>query len=95
MLIVASSGARKLNLIYLANEVAQQSRARRKDEFPKAFGGVIAEAMATAYRGSTADIQNKLRRVVDVWRTRNVFEPPILAEIDARLDGKLLLVKRS
>jgi hypothetical protein len=74
-------------LVYLANEVAQQSRARRKDEFPKAFGGIIAEAMAIAYRGSTVDIQNKLRRVVDVWRTRNVFEPHILADVDKRLDG--------
>lgn len=87
--MLASSGPRKLNLIYLANEVAQQSRARRKDEFPKAFGSVIAEAMGVAYRGSTADIQNKLRRVLDVWRTRNVFEPPVLAEVDQRLDGSL------
>lgn len=87
--MLASSGPRKLNLIYLANEIAQQSRGRRKDEFPKAFGSVIAEAMGVAYRGSTADIQNKLRRVLDVWRTRTVFEPAILAEIDQRLDGSL------
>jgi regulator of Ty1 transposition protein 103 len=74
-------------LVYLANEVAQQSRVRRKDEFPRAFGEVIAEAMGIAYRGSTVDIQNKLRRVVDVWRSRNVFEPTVLADIDKRLDG--------
>jgi regulator of Ty1 transposition protein 103 len=60
---------------------------RRKDEFPRAFGEVIAEAMGIAYRGSTVDIQNKLRRVVDVWRSRNVFESTVLADIDKRLDG--------
>jgi len=87
LLTIATSGARKLNLVYLANEVAQQSRVRRKDEFPRAFGEVIAEAMGIAYRGSTVDIQNKLRRVVDVWRSRNVFEPTVLADIDKRLDG--------
>jgi regulator of Ty1 transposition protein 103 len=75
--------------MYLANEVAQQSRARKKDEFPKAFGGVIAEAMEIAYRGTTGDIQAKLRRVLEVWRSRGVFEPAILSAIDQRLDGTL------
>jgi regulator of Ty1 transposition protein 103 len=76
-----------LNLIYLANEVAQQSRARKKDEFPRAFGGVIAEAMDIAYRGTTADVQGKLRRVLEVWRQRGVFEPAVLGGIDQRLEG--------
>jgi regulator of Ty1 transposition protein 103 len=87
MLTTAGTSSRKLNLMYLANEVAQQSRARKKDEFPKAFGGVIAEAMEIAYRGSSNDIQGKLRRVLEVWRSRGVFEPPILSAIDQRLDG--------
>ena len=75
--------------MYLANEVAQQSRVRRKDEFPKAFSGVIAEAMETAYRGTTPDVQNKLRRVIDVWRNRSVFELAVLDQIDQRLDGNI------
>jgi regulator of Ty1 transposition protein 103 len=77
--------------VYLANEVAQQSRARRKDEFPKAFSGVIAEAMEIAYRGTTPDVQNKLRRVIDVWRNRSVFELAVLDQIDQRLDGTSLI----
>lgn len=83
----ASSASRKLSLVYLANDVVQQSRARRKDEFPRTFAGVIAEAMEIAYRGTTPDVQNKLRRVASVWRERGVFEPPVLAEIDQRLEG--------
>jgi len=84
-------------LIYLANDVVQQSKARRKDEFPRAFAGIIAEAMEIGYRGSTPEVQGKMRRVLSVWRERNVFEPAILGEIDHRLDGtipqQLLLVK--
>ena len=74
-------------MIYLANDVAQQSRARKKDEFPRAFGGVIAEAMEIAYRGTTPDVQNKIRRVLDVWRSRGVFEVAILGDIEQRLEG--------
>jgi len=35
-----SGSNKRLNLIYLANEVAQQSRARHKDEFIVAFSPV-------------------------------------------------------
>jgi len=86
-LITASSSGRKLNLIYLANEVVQQSKARKKDDFPKAFGGIIGEAMELAYRGVTLEIQGKLRRVLDVWRARAVFEINILSDIDSRLES--------
>jgi regulator of Ty1 transposition protein 103 len=54
-------------------EVAQQSKARRKDDFLIAFSPVIAEATATAYKGATNEVQQKLRRVVEVWRTRQIF----------------------
>lgn len=60
---------------------------RRKDEFPKAFTTVIPEAMEIAYRGTTPEVQGKIRRVLEVWRQRVVFEPAILGEIDQRLEG--------
>ena len=88
-----------------ALEVAQQSRARRKEDFLIAFSPVsstadvtgmevnimkiIAEATATAYKGASHDIQQKLRRVVEVWRQRAIFEPPIQDAVEARVDGKL------
>lgn len=85
-----SPAPKRLNLIYLANEVAQQSRARRKEDFLIAFSPIIAEATATAYKGASNDIQQKLRRVVEVWRQRAIFEPPIQDAVEARVDGKLL-----
>ncbi|EPE31756.1 ENTH/VHS [Glarea lozoyensis ATCC 20868] len=81
-----SSSNKRLNLIYLANEVAQQSKARRKDEFLKAFSPVIAEATASAYKGATNEVQQKLRRVVEVWRQRQIFETPIQDSVESRID---------
>jgi regulator of Ty1 transposition protein 103 len=77
---------KRLNFIYLVNEIVQNSRARRKDDFPNAFSPLMAEATQTAYRSSPPDIQGKIRRVVEVWRSRSVFELPIQAAIEARLD---------
>ena len=78
-------------LQFIANaaaEVTQQSKARHKDDFVVAFSPIVAEAAATAYRGAPADIQLKLRRVVDVWKDRAIFEAPIQAAIESRLEGR-------
>ncbi|KAH7362914.1 DUF618 domain-containing protein [Plectosphaerella cucumerina] len=80
-----SSSTKRLSLVYLANEVTQQSKARNRPDFVLAFAPVIAEALAIAYKGAPADIQGKLRRVVEVWADRNIFEPPIQAAIESRL----------
>lgn len=68
-------------------EVVQQSKARRKDDFLIAFSPVIAEATASAYKGATNEVQQKLRRVVEVWRQRLIFELPIQEAIESRIDG--------
>lgn len=81
-----SGSNKRLNLIYLANEVAQQSKARKKDEFLIAFSPIITEATAIAYKGATDEVKNKLRRVVEVWRQRLIFEPNIQEAIEARID---------
>ncbi|RDL37388.1 putative Regulator of Ty1 Transposition [Venustampulla echinocandica] len=81
-----SGSNKRLNLIYLANEVAQQSKARKKDDFLIAFSPVIAEATASAYKGATSDVQLKIRRVVEVWRQRQVFEIPIQDAVEARIE---------
>ncbi|KAF4451910.1 hypothetical protein F53441_5229 [Fusarium austroafricanum] len=80
-----SSSTKRLSLIYLANEVAQQSKIRHKDDFIIAFAPVIAEAVSVAYKGAPAELQAKLKRVIDVWRDRSIFEAPIQAAIDARV----------
>ncbi len=49
---------------------------------------IIAEATATAYVGATGEVQNKVRRVVEVWRQRQIFELPIQEAVEARLNGE-------
>ncbi|KAI0534809.1 RNA polymerase II-binding domain-containing protein [Xylaria digitata] len=80
-----SSSHKRLSLIYLANEVAQQSKARRKEEFLVSFSPAITEAIAVAYKGAPHDVQQRIRRVVDVWRDRGVFEGPIQQAVEARI----------
>lgn len=75
-----------MNLLYLVNEIVQNSRARRKDDFPNSFSPIMPEAAQTAYRSATTEIQQKIRRLVEIWRARNVFEGPIQDAIEARLD---------
>ncbi|KIW15962.1 hypothetical protein PV08_06012 [Exophiala spinifera] len=81
-----SPPAKRLNFIYLVNDIVQNARARKRTEFPDAFSPFMAEAIQTAYRSSPAEIQHKIRRVVDVWRARNVFETPILEAIESRIE---------
>jgi regulator of Ty1 transposition protein 103 len=97
--IVQKGHAEILRQEYVANdilgsEVVQQSKARRKDDFLVAFSPVIAEATATAYKGAANEVQQKLRRVVEVWRQRQIFELPIQEAIESRIDGMLILLGR-
>lgn len=77
---------KRLNFVYLVNDIVQNAKARRRPEFPNSFSPIIAEAVQQAYRSSTPDIQGKIRRVVDVWKSRGVFEESILQAIQARID---------
>ncbi|KAF2155767.1 DUF618-domain-containing protein [Myriangium duriaei CBS 260.36] len=81
-----SNTSKKLNLIYLANEIMQQAKVRRKEDFLVAFMPIIAEATATAYKGATQEVQNKIRRVVEVWRARQILETGIQDATEARID---------
>ena len=81
-----ASTPKRLNLIYLANEVVQQSRARNKSDFLTAFEPLISDATAMAYKGASRDVQNKLTRVVEVWRQRNIFNTNIQDAIEQRLE---------
>ena len=68
-------------------EVTQQSKARHKDDFVVAFAPIMAEAIATAYKGATSEVQSKLKKVVMVWKERAIFEVPIQEAVEARIEG--------
>ena len=64
---------------------------RHKEDFLVAFAPVLAEAASTAYKGAPSEVQQRIQRVVAVWRDRGVFEEPIQAAVEARIQGKLHL----
>ncbi|KAI9696679.1 MAG: Regulation of nuclear pre-mRNA domain containing protein 1B [Bogoriella megaspora] len=82
----STTPSKRLNYLYLANEVAQQSKIRKKDDFLNAFAPIIADATAIAYQGASHDVQQKIRRVVEVWRQRNIFDEPIIKAVESRID---------
>jgi regulator of Ty1 transposition protein 103 len=59
---------------------------RKKEEFLKAYEPIIAEATTVAYKGSPHDIQNKIRRVVEVWRARQIFNQPTQQGIEKAMN---------
>jgi regulator of Ty1 transposition protein 103 len=60
---------------------------RKKEEFLRAYEPLIAEATAVAYRGSPSELQNKIRRVVEVWRQRQIFNQAVQQNIERQLNG--------
>lgn len=75
-------------MCFASTEVTQQSKARNKDDFLNAFAPFIADATSVAYKGAPADVQGKLRRVVDVWKDRNIFDKDVMQDLDAKLAGE-------
>jgi regulator of Ty1 transposition protein 103 len=60
---------------------------RKKEEFLRAFEPILAEATHIAYKGSPADTQLKIRRVVEVWRQRQIFNPQVQQEVEKKISG--------
>ena len=66
--------------------MVQQSRARSKTDFLLAFEPLIGDATALAYKNASVEIQNKIRRVIEVWRARSIFDVKIQDALEKRLD---------
>lgn len=73
---------KRLNMLYVANEVVQQTKAKRKDHWEAAFQPIIFDGFMTAYKGAPVEIQTKLRRVLDVWQQRGVFDQVTRDQLD-------------
>ena len=50
----------------------------------------MAEAIGLAYRGTPSELQNRIKRVVDVWRGRQVFGKDIQDSVDNGIAGSLM-----
>lgn len=81
----------KLALVYLANDVVQQAKSRKKDEFVQAFAVVIPEALEHVYGVVEKPIKDRINRVVKVWSERNVLPPAVQQDIEGRLGNESAL----
>ncbi|CAG8612565.1 33921_t:CDS:2 [Gigaspora margarita] len=81
-----ASSARKLSFIYLCNDVCQNSR-RKGLEFTQEFKKVLPDAIEHTYRHATADVQGIIRRVVNIWDEREIFDREFLDELRKRFTG--------
>jgi regulator of Ty1 transposition protein 103 len=75
-----------ISIAHVYAEIVQQSKIRKKPEFVDAYSPLIAEATTAAYKGSSSDVQQKIRRVIEVWRQRQIFDPQIQEAIEKQVD---------
>lgn len=68
---------KKLALVYLVNDVVQQSRSRKKTEFIEAFGQVFSNALTKAYAEVPPATQKKFEKIIRVLNDRNIFATPL------------------
>ncbi|KAL7751374.1 hypothetical protein RI367_003234 [Sorochytrium milnesiophthora] len=63
---------KKLSLLYLANDVLQNSR-KKGPEFVTDFSKILPQAVVHAYRACPPDIQQRVVRLLSIWQERSVF----------------------
>lgn len=91
-----ASPSQRLTLVYFANEICQRCR-KSKPEFLSMDDG-FAAALPDAFRELSAqrpDYKDKLKRVVEVWGQRNVFESGDLDMFRRSIAGEIGLRRRS
>ena len=73
----------KLALFYLLNDVVQHSKRKNYNEFIDRFQSVLKEAIPHLKDES---IGGKVRRVINIWAERQIFEEKFIKELIATLD---------
>lgn len=81
----ATNTRRKLLAIYLANDVIQQSKHQRIGEFGAAFGSIMPEVLGKVYPELTHELRKKVKRVVDIWKQRQVFSESVFRNLYPQL----------
>ena len=77
---------KRLVLIYLANDIVQTSR-RSGREYIEAFHKALPEAFKHMMKHSDEPVQQRLKKLVRVWRDRNVWGNRALAIYNDMVKG--------
>ncbi|SCU87946.1 LADA_0E07206g1_1 [Lachancea dasiensis] len=76
---------RKFLAIYLANDVIQQAKHKRVGDFGTAFGKIMPEVLSEVYPELNQEMRRKVKRVVDIWKQRQVFSEPVIEMVYSKL----------
>jgi len=71
---------KKLNFLYLANDVMQNSR-RSGSEFIKAFGAVMITACTHVARSSDKKTVESVNRMLNIWLDRKIYDATFITNI--------------
>jgi len=81
-------GSKKLTLLYLANDVVQNSK-KKGPEFSRDFRPVLTEAFKDAFKDADDKIKGSLDRLLAVWLERGVYEAEMLDKIKRHMNKKI------
>ncbi|AMD19198.1 HBR297Cp [Eremothecium sinecaudum] len=83
VLMTSTNTRRKLLAIYLVNDVIQQAKHKRIVQFGNEFGKVLQEVFSKVFPDLPHELQKKVRRVVRIWRQRQILSEDVLVQIEA------------
>jgi len=81
-------GSKKLTLLYLANDVVQNSK-KKGPEFSRDFRPVLTDAFKDAVKDADDKIKGSLDRLLAVWLERGVYEAELLDKIKRHMNKKI------
>ncbi|KAG7348057.1 RNA polymerase II-binding domain containing protein [Nitzschia inconspicua] len=70
-----------LPLLYVANEVLQNSKRNRGNKFLEAFSPTLGQSLIYLCQRSSASTVDKIRRTVKIWGERHVFSVRFVNEL--------------
>jgi hypothetical protein len=70
-----------LPLLYVANEVLQNSKRNRGNKFLEAFSPILGQALIFISQRSSAATVDKIRRTIKIWGDRRVFSVRFVNEL--------------
>lgn len=75
--LLAATAARKLSLVYLANDAVLQSR-KSGTEIRDAFADSLEEALTHVHSGGTPKAQLSIERIINIWEERSAYSRTFL-----------------
>ena len=78
------SDKNRLLAVYLVNHVVQQGKSQGIKQFQDSFSRVLLETLPIVYSQFPNDLQGKLKRVVNIWKHRRIFDIPYLEQIEGK-----------